>query len=322
VSTVSTGTSSRYPRLNEPIQCCFRDSWLTGTCLSELVGSFIRTDVFGVKPVEINASLTAKTSLVFQLLNSHSLYTSLILLSVSQPHFSQKSFQISCFYSMAPRALSIVLPNGDSSPILKTLPSMVLQQESGWKMQKSHSDLAFPRPSSRSRGYSESRMRDFASSSNHPFNRITPTKTTVQPQILEPAATVVPSSSLGNRSSLRDRSPSVSRVTELGKVDNLAASSSGNPGFWWSLNRREVAARPWNNTGEADIPEEQKENWEQTRKVTFLLAYCFEFVRYNLTPIDRPLAKLFVASLVRQLFWRIEHFLQACLFWSSFLYLV
>jgi len=164
---------------------------------------------------------------------------------------------------MAPRALSVVLPNGDSSPMLKTLPSMVLQQESGWKMRKSHSDLAFPRHSSRSRGYSESRMRD-------PLGRITPTKTMAQPQILEPAATVVPSSLLSHRPSLRDRSLSVSQVNEHGRVDDLAASPSGSPGFWWSLNRREATARPWNNAEEADIPEEQKENWEQTRKVTLV----------------------------------------------------
>jgi len=91
-----------------------------------------------------------------------------------------------------------------------------------------------------------------------------------QPQILEPAATVVPSSLLSHRPSLRDKSLSVSQVNEHGRVDDLAASPSGSPGFWWSLNRREATARPWNNAEEADIPEEQKENWEQTRKVTLV----------------------------------------------------
>lgn len=168
----------------------------------------------------------------------------------------------------------MVLPSGDSSPTLKTLPSMVLQQDVGWKMQKSHSELVFPRPSARSRGYSESRMKDLASSSSHPLNRITSTMT-IQPELLAPAATVMPSSSFGTRAgeamrpSPRDRSASVSRITELVMVDDLPASPSGSPGIWWSLNRREVTARPWNDAGEAGndtIPEEQKENWEQTRK--------------------------------------------------------
>jgi len=218
------------------------------------LGLIIRTDVLWVKPVEIkpDGNVTGLSAPQPPLLD-----TSLILLSVSQSISSRISF-----YSMAPRALSVVLPNGDSSPILKTLPSMVLQQESGWKMQKSYSDLAFPRHSFRSRGYSESRMRD-------PLNRITPTKTTAQPQTLESAATVVPSSLLSNRPSLRDRSPSVSQASDLGRVDDLTASPSGSPGFWWSLNRREATARPWNNAEEADVPEEQKGNWEQTRKVTF-----------------------------------------------------
>lgn len=88
--------------------------------------------------------------------------------------------------------------------------------------------------------------------------------------MLEPAATVVPSSLLSHWPSLRDRSLSVSQASELGRVDDLAASSSGSPGFWWSLNRREATARPWNNAEEVEIPEEQKENWEQTRKVTFM----------------------------------------------------
>ncbi|KAJ3574855.1 hypothetical protein NP233_g1485 [Leucocoprinus birnbaumii] len=171
---------------------------------------------------------------------------------------------------------SMVLPSGDSSPALKTLPSMVLQQETGWKMQKSHSDLAFPRPVPRSRGYSESRMREFASVSKHSLSRLSPNPT-LQPEALAPAATVVPSSSYGSRvsdtltrkSSLRNRSVSVSQVTELKRVEEIPASPSGGPGFWWSLNRREVTARPWNDGGEIDdsmIPDEQKENWEQTRK--------------------------------------------------------
>jgi hypothetical protein len=98
----------------------------------------------------------------------------------------------------------------------------------------------------------------------------------MQPEALAPAATVVPSSSFAGRageprrSSFRSRSSSVPQVIQLVKVDDVPASPSGG-GFWWSLSRRGGSARPWSNAGEMDdnntIPEEQKENWEQTRKV-------------------------------------------------------
>ncbi|KXN85245.1 hypothetical protein AN958_11520 [Leucoagaricus sp. SymC.cos] len=92
----------------------------------------------------------------------------------------------------------------------------------------------------------------------------------------------MPSPSFSNRaaeamrSSSRDRSASVPQIVETTRRD-VPVSPSGGPGFWWSLNRREVTVRPWNNAGEMEsntIPEEQEANWEQTRKTVSQAVGC------------------------------------------------
>lgn len=168
------------------------------------------------------------------------------------------------------------LPSSESTKPLGTLPTL-LQLQEGWSMQKSKSDWTLLPNAMRPRGFSDSKVKDFPSSSSHSLSRVTST-TTVQPTTLDPPATVLPSSSFANRvgdalrSSSRDRSLSVGRVVELGGKIGISAidiSASGSPGLWWSPVRREATARPWNDKMESDrvIPDEQMENWEQTRKV-------------------------------------------------------
>ncbi|KAF9450745.1 hypothetical protein P691DRAFT_664706 [Macrolepiota fuliginosa MF-IS2] len=134
-------------------------------------------------------------------------------------------------------------------------------------MEKSQSDLT---SGARRRGYSDSKLKYMSS---NPLNQVTPIGM-VQLGTLAPAATVVPSSFLGDAVTLssRQRSSPSARAFELARTGmppgDIPPSGSGNPGFWWSPNRREVVARPWNDEEKNDskVPGEQKENWEKTRK--------------------------------------------------------
>jgi hypothetical protein len=141
-------------------------------------------------------------------------------------------------------------------------------------MQKSMSDWTLRSPLQRSRGFSESKTGEFPSSSSHPLSRVSPTATVR----LDSSATIFSSSNSGNlaeamRLTSRDRSTSVGHSpAERGKMYALPKGCSGpsaNSVPWWDRIQSEVMARPWN--GQRDcvfpVPDEQKENWEQTRNV-------------------------------------------------------
>lgn len=180
---------------------------------------------------------------------------------------------------MIPQALSVSLPI--TSQMVRPSSPGARIRGGGEETQMAKSNLT-PSTPSRPRGFSDSRVKDVSLSPSYSPRGIT-LFATVQPEPLSPSSSFTNRFGDVLRSPFRERSPSVARTSERAKSPVNVPASSSNSWFWWSHNRNEVRARPWNDMdgGNSTVPDEQKESWEKTCKVLLVCLYenaCAHFL--------------------------------------------